>query len=229
MIKAITLDIDGTITDEKRQLDVNAIEPIRSAEASGIKICLATGNILCFARTAAVLLGTSGPLIAEDGGIVFDQSSEKEYLLGDSKELNKAVKILEEEFGDIQHTATSNRRRAGRTLERTFNAEEATKILKAKGLGITAVDSGFAIHIRNPNINKGEALKKVAEILNCSASEIAAIGDAQNDIEMLKEAGKSFTPANADQKAKEASNHTTKESYGKGVEEAIKIILENFD
>ena len=74
-------------------------------------------------------------------------------------------------------------------------------------------------------MNKGKALKKTAELLNCPTSEIVAIGDAQNDIEMLEEAGLSYTPANANPKAKEASTYTTEGIYGEGVKEAIESIL----
>lgn len=227
MIKAMALDIDGTITDQTRKLDITAIEPIRKAEANGIKICLATGNILCFARTAAVMLGTSGPLIAEDGGVIFDQKRNEKYVLTDSKEFDKAIDVLEREFDNIQHTTTSHRRKAGRTLERTFDTEKANKILADEGLNVTAVDSGFAIHVRSSDVNKGEGLKKAASILGYSPSEIAAMGDGENDIEMLKVSGLSFTPANANPKTKAASNRTTKNSYGKGVEETIDFILEN--
>ena len=40
-----------------------------------------------------------------------------------------------------------------------------------------------------PNVNKASGLKRLAEKLGFSMDEVMAIGDANNDIPMLKEAG----------------------------------------
>ncbi|KXB06848.1 hypothetical protein AKJ51_02680 [candidate division MSBL1 archaeon SCGC-AAA382A20] len=225
MIKVIALDIDGTITDSNRQLDVTSVEPIRRAVKSGITACLATGNILCHAQTTAALLGINGPLIAEDGGIVYDREAEKEYQLGDSKKAEKGVELLKKKLGNIQPTSYSNIRRAERTIERTISADEASKILRENNTGLEVVDSKFALHIREIGVNKGKALEKVSTILNYPLSEIAAIGDSENDVEMLRKAGLSFAPSNASQEAKEACDHVTEGSHGSGVKEAIEKIL----
>lgn len=225
----MALDIDGTITKQNRQLDISAIKAIRKAEEAGISIYLATGNILCFARTASVLLGTSGPLIAEDGGIVYDQSNGKKHILGGIEEIDKAVNLLKKEFDNVQQTETSDMREAGRTLKRTVDVEEAKDLFRKHDLNVTVVDSGFALHIKDSKVNKGNALEKAASISKCSTSELAAIGDAPNDVEMLQVAGLSFTPANASPEAKKASTYTTDSSYGAGVREAVNHILEGRD
>ncbi len=225
MIKAIALDIDGTITNEKRQLEVQAVNPIRKAEEKGIPICLTTGNVLCFARTASVLLGTTGPLTAEDGGIVYDQKNDEEYLLGDIERVDEGIRVLEKKFENIEYTSDYQLQRTYRTLERTINAEEASEAIQAEDLDLKVVDSGFSIHIKKPDVNKGRALDRVASIIDCSFSEIAAIGDAENDIEMLKKAGLSFVPSNASERAKEISDETMQRPYGVGVQEAIEQIL----
>lgn len=229
MLKGIALDIDGTITHENRQVDLTAVKAIRKAEKSDLSVILATGNILCYAETTSVLLGTTGPLIAEDGGVVYDKENEEEYILGGLEKVNKGIKLLEEKFDNIQHTSSSDRRRTGRTLERTINTKDAIKAFKENNLNITAVDSGFAIHIKDPEVNKGKALEKTVSLLGCSLSEIAAMGDGENDIEMLKRVKHSFSPSNAAPKAKEASYYVTEGSRGKGVKEAIEKILENIN
>lgn len=226
MIKAIALDIDGTITYQNRQLDIRALKAMEKAKKNGITICLATGNILCYARTSSILLGTEGPLIAEDGGVVFDKKSKEEYVLGGVDEVERGIGILEEKLGSIKHADSSMDRLAGRVLERTFDTRNANSIFQEEGLDITAVDSGFAIHVKDANVNKGRALKKVASLLGYPISDIAAGGDAKNDIEMLKTAGWGFVPANASSEVKEASSFVAKDKYGAGVEEGINRIVE---
>jgi len=225
LIRLVAVDIDGTLTYNDRKLDIAAVDALRKAESSGLPVALATGNILAFAEAAATLLGTSGPLIAEDGGIVFDPVNGIEHVLGDRVEVDRGLAALERVFGPLQQTRSSGVRLTGLTLKRTIKVEDASEILKREGLDLVAVDSGFAIHLRSPNVNKGNALRKVASLRKISLVEVAAIGDGPNDIEMLGVAGLSFAVANSDEAAKRVCTHVTAEAHGKGVAEAIEKIL----
>ncbi len=225
LIRLVAVDIDGTLTHGDRRLDVAAVDAIRKAESSNLPVALATGNVLPFAEAAAILLGTSGPLIAEDGGIVFDPASGQEHMLGDRLEADRGLAALERAFGPIQQTRSSNMRLTGLTLRHAIEVEDANKILTREGLDLVAIDSGFAIHLRSPDVNKGNALRRVSTLLRVPLAEIAAIGDGPNDIEMLKIAGLGFAVANSDEIVKRVCTHVTAEPYGKGVAEAIEKIL----
>ena len=48
-IDAIAVDIDGTITDNKRRLCYSAMEAIRKAEDAGVPTIIVTGNIVTYA------------------------------------------------------------------------------------------------------------------------------------------------------------------------------------
>lgn len=213
------------MTFKDRKLDLTAVEAIRKAESSGVQVSISTGNILAFAEAAAIMMGTSGPMIAEDGGIVFDQATKQEHLLGDRVEADKGLAVLEQEFGPLNQTRSSPARLTGLTLERTISVEGARRVLARHGLQLAVVDSGFAIHIRSPDVNKGNALRKVSLIKRVPLAEIAAIGDGPNDVEMLKVAGISFAVANSPDEVKRACTHVTKSTYGKGAAEAIERIL----
>ncbi len=225
MIRLLAVDIDGTLTFKDRRLDVVALEALRKAESVGIPVALATGNVLVFAEAAAVLLGASGPLIAEDGGVVFDPSTGKEYVLGDRVEVDRALAVLEDAFGPLEQTRSSAARLTGITLKRTVPVESVSRALQDAGSPIVAVDSGFAVHLRSPDVNKGNALRKISSITKIPLAEIAAIGDGPNDVEMLQTAGLSFAVANSVEEAKRASSNVTSSPYGKGVAEAVEKIL----
>src|SRR3972149_8202636 len=62
---AVVVDVDGTITYSDRTIDCRAVDALRSLESP---VVIATGNILCFARAVAKLVGTGGIVIAENGG-----------------------------------------------------------------------------------------------------------------------------------------------------------------
>ncbi len=55
-IDAIAVDIDGTITDNKRRLCYSAMEAIRKAEDAGVPTIIVTGNIVTYAYATLVLL-----------------------------------------------------------------------------------------------------------------------------------------------------------------------------
>ena len=223
MIKLIAVDIDGTMTFRDRRLDIPAIEAIRKAEDSGVPVTVATGNALCFAEAVAILVGTSGPTIAEDGGVIFDRSNNR-HVLGSAEEADRGLEVLRKEF-DIEETWSSRIRLAGRTLKRTITAEQAMEVFQREGLNLTAVDSSYAVHIKPTNVNKGAAIGEVASLLGISTEEIAAIGDAANDVEMLKVTGMGFATANSHESVKKAADRVTESPHGKGVREAIDEIL----
>ncbi len=223
MIKLIAVDIDGTMTLPNRSFDLPAIEAVRKAEASGLKVSLATGNVLCYAEAAATLAGTSGPIIAEDGGVVFNRKDDRR-ILGDAALADKGLDALRKEF-DIEETWSSRLRLAGRTLKRTISSEEIMKVFEREKLELNAVDSGFAIHIKTPNVHKGNAIKELASMTGLKLDEIAAIGDGANDVQMLKIVGVSFCPGSAQGAAKKVVSRVMRGAHGVGVSEAIDEIL----
>lgn len=73
-IDAIAVDIDGTITDNKRRLCYSAMESIRKAEDAGVPTIIVTGNIVTYAYATLVLLGASGGVVSENGGVIFKEN-----------------------------------------------------------------------------------------------------------------------------------------------------------
>ena len=57
MIKALALDIDGTITNKNRIGCISAIDTIHKVENIGIPVIIATGNVLCFTNALSTIFG----------------------------------------------------------------------------------------------------------------------------------------------------------------------------
>ncbi len=58
------------------------------------------------------------------------------------------------------------------------------------------LDTGYAIHLQSPGVDKGTALEALAKEMGLLPSDFLAIGDSLNDIQMLKKAGIGVTVAN---------------------------------
>ncbi len=221
MIDAVAFDIDGTLTSRDRSLELPAISAIRRLR---IPVVLATGNIFCAGHAVAVAIGGVSGVIAENGGIVTDYKTR--VISGNVEACRVAAHAVE---------------RSGKfTLKRLDVAERVTEVAYSRDTltdadvvslrrivmeccpDVTVVDSSFALHIRDTHVNKGVGLTKIAELLGITPNKFAAIGDSENDVEMLQTAGIGVAVGNADKKATAAADYVSRSAHGSGVIEGLK-------
>lgn len=212
MIRAVALDIDGTLTDEKRLLYPEAVEAVQRL-SSLAEVILVTGNVHCFTRAAAVLLGTSRTFIAENGGVISWGEGDLE-LLSDPSVSQEAYQRLKEVYPLSR--MDSRYRMTDLVVEGNFNVQEADSRLKAWRLDADLVDSGFAVHIKDRRVDKGRALGKVMERLRLRKEEVAAVGDSISDLPMFKIAGFRASVANAVSELKSESEYVSEFEFGEG-------------
>lgn len=232
-IEAIAVDIDGTITDNKRRLCYSAMEAIRKAEESGIPTIIVTGNIVTYAYATSVLIGASGGVIGENGGVIFKEHYNNNQIktVVDRTYVNAADKHLKETLGSKYDKHISNDqmyRLTESVFYKTITKQELEDGLKDFEYldKIELYDSGFALHITDKRVNKGSSLKYLCNENNINMENVMALGDSENDEEFLKEAGLKIAVGNAEDTLKEISDYTCENSYGDGVREAInKFVL----
>jgi len=215
-MRAIAVDIDGTITDSSRKLCISALRALRGAERKGLTVIIVTGNVLCFAMATSVLIGTSGGVVAENGGVIYVDGDIR--VLGDIKKAEAAYSYLEKIY-PVRKVQFSDLRLSEVALTRDVPAQSIRDALE--GFDVEVYDTGFAVHLTDPQVNKGSSLKLVAESMGIEMSDIMAIGDSENDIEFLERAGLSVAVANAAPELREMADYVTAGKYGDGVREAI--------
>ena len=224
-IKAIAVDIDGTLTDNTRKLCINAIKALRKVEAKGIPTILVTGNIVAYTRAISFSIGTSGGMVCENGGVIY--SNYKVKLVADINKAKNAYEYLKNNpstKNKIEKVPFSELRQSEITMIRTDDAELIKESLKNHDIEI--YDTKFALHLTDPNVNKGSSLRLIADELGINMDEIMGIGDSENDLSFLKEVGFSVAVSNANTKLKEIVDYVTSNAFGDGVAEAInKFIL----
>ncbi len=90
----------------------------------------------------------------------------------------------------------------------------------------SSVEDNLEINIHSAN--KGAGLEKLSELIGIDLKEIAAIGDNNNDIEMLQMAGIGIAMGNANEDIKSKANFITLDNDKDGAAVAIlKILDEN--
>ena len=83
----------------------------------------------------------------------------------------------------------------------------------------------YLVEVLTKGVNKAFGLEKLAQKLNILPSEIAAIGDAANDIEMLEYAGLAIAMGNASEEVKAIADIVTDTNENNGVIKAIDKLI----
>jgi len=85
----------------------------------------------------------------------------------------------------------------------------------------------YIIEVFTPDTNKGNALQYVADYYSIPREDIYAFGDAHNDLEMIRYAGKGIAMANASDELKEAADEVTeKTNKENGLIEHLKTLFQ---
>ena len=226
MLKALVTDIDGTITDHRRRISTPAIEALRVLIDAGIEVVLASGNTVCFMDGLCRMIGTDGTIISENGGVYRRGFGGTLHIPGNRNICLETFDVIREHFAreGIELELLSARYRfADVAFARKVDPDEAKAVVRAHNLPAQVLDTGFAIHIQDPAVSKGTALRGLMDEMELLPSEILAIGDSENDIEMLDVAGVGVAVANAPEPIRSAADRVTREGYGDGFVEAVRM------
>jgi len=222
VLKALLTDIDGTITDSSRRLNTGAIEAIRSLVDEGVEVVLASGNTSCFMDALCKMIGTDGTFIAENGGVFRVGFAGTPHIKGDQTLCREALETVQAYYRDRGKELvlfSPMYRFSDLAFARTVPHDEVRKILI--NYPVQVIDTGYAIHLQSPGIDKGTALEALAQEIGLLPSDFLAIGDSVNDIQMLRKAGIGVTVANAHPDTKAVAEFIAEKEYGNGFVEAI--------
>jgi len=220
LVRVIATDIDGTLTDGSRILHPPILSTIREV-SNNVPVILATGNSLCFTLSAAILLGTAGKVVAENGAVVSHALYSEHEVFGDKERCLRAVAELKKHLKEPITLLDSTFRMGEVALMRNFSLERAKNILEKIDSGLEFVDTGFAIHVKLKGITKATGLQKILEKVDISLDDVAAVGDSMNDIPMLEACGIALSPANAAAEVKEVCDYVSQKSSGEGFIDCI--------
>jgi len=92
------------------------------------------------------------------------------------------------------------------------------------GIAVTSSDPRN-MEINSATANKGAALMQLSQVLGIAREKVMAIGDGQNDIEMLTFAGFSIAMGNAVQDARKAASYVTVSNNEDGVAVSFRKFL----
>lgn len=221
--QVVATDIDFTLTDAQMRLDTRAVERIRELEAHGVKVILVSGRNLAATGSLAQLIGTCGLVAAENGGVIARYQTPIR-ILSKIENARAAFRMLKKRMGRRVVERPDSKvgiRLSDVSLERSFEPEEARRLLRESGMKVRLEDTGVSLQLLDAHVDKGYALVQLARLERLSLARAAAIGDNHNDVSLFREAGYKIAVANAPEEVKEHADYVCRYRYGRGFVEAM--------
>jgi phosphoglycolate phosphatase (TIGR01487 family) len=226
-LRLVAVDVDGTLTESSRSLRLSphSIEAIRMLKARGYIIALITGNVLPVAIGLSIYLGTEGPVVAENGCIVFYPDSLREEHVCRGAPGPEVVELVKS-MGF--KPAWQNRFREHDLafhMPRDADYSLVGKVRElVEPLGFKVYWSGFALHIQPQGGGKDRGVEAILSHLNLTWDNVAAVGDGENDIPMLLKARLSATTIDSPDIVKRAVKYVASKPGGEGFLEFAKLL-----
>lgn len=178
-LKALALDYDGTIADD-RGLNQDVREAIARARQSGVLVLLVTGRILGDLRRVAGDLTFVDAVVAENGAVIaFPASGRSSVLHGPPKQ--KFLDDLKRRGVEIGVGEVVVEAEAGA-------ANAALEAIRVQQEPLVLLFNRERLMILPQSVSKATGLMAALNALRLSPHNVVAIGDAENDHELLRTA-----------------------------------------
>lgn len=221
--KLLATDIDGTITDERGRIHLKAAETIRNLEERGIIVTLVSGRPLPFVESLSLFLGTSGPVIAENGAVMKIGTNEP-VLLGDPEMAKSALAELQRHF-QMEFDDDNRYRLVDISIQKTLDPELIQQYITTHQLPVNLLVTNVMLHLVDSRVSKGNGVMKVIQHLGITPSEIMVSGDSFNDLPLFEIGATNLAVANAPDELKRKANYVSERLYGEGFSEMIQKLI----
>jgi HAD superfamily hydrolase (TIGR01484 family) len=218
LIAAFAFDYDGTIAEDGRVAEAT-VAALQRLKAAGRKILLVTGRELPDLQRAFPQLGEFDVVVAENGALLYLPSTGEERPLGAAPPVEFIAALRRREVTPLS---------LGRSIVATWQPNE-TKVLDAiqeLGLEWQIIFNKGAVMCLPPGVNKASGLTAALELLELSALNVVAVGDAENDHAFITACGCSVAVANAIESLKAEADIVTSGARGKGIVELVERFLD---
>jgi len=215
----LAVDVDGTLTDGQQAIDPRVLPVLREWPAP---VVVATGKSLPYPVALCQFAGLPTRVIAENGGVTAIADTDAIVYDGDREAAQAVVDdYVEAGYGlGWRETDFVNRWRETEVAVAREQPLDPLEVIAADH-GLEVVDTGYAYHVKDPAMSKGNALRTAASELDLDPADFLAVGDSTNDVSTFAIAGEAVAVANADEAALAAADRVTDASYADGFLEAV--------
>ena len=241
-IRMIVTDMDGTLLDVKNGISEANRAALKEATAMGVHVVIATGRMYLSALPYAKEIGVTAPIISCNGALVVRE------ILNCMKERGWYVQIYTDEglfFCERDRRACAYEKSAGvegkavgwdglyalrtrvfKLLSISDRAEETA----ARAAEISCMFEGRVRAVRSKEkyidimaegVSKAASIERLAASLGISLREVLALGDSDNDCDMLSAAGIGIAMTTGTPAVRETADFLAENGAADGVARAV--------
>jgi hydroxymethylpyrimidine pyrophosphatase-like HAD family hydrolase len=215
--RILALDYDDTLATAGR-VDFEAQAALEAFRGAGGLSILVTGRTLEQLREAYDGLATFELVVVENGCVLHRPRTGQSRLLAPPPPA-ELVALLRQHGVSPLHLGevVIGTEVANLGIVRTaISASQASSHLVTNRASLMVLPVG---------VDKSTGLEAALEELTLDAADVVAVGDAENDVPMLKRAGYAVAVANATEEAKAAADMVLSAERGAGVAELVEALL----
>ncbi len=219
----VVTDVDGTLTEADRRLNGSAVTLVRRLERAGIPVVLATGNVLPVALALHRSLGLTGPIVAENGGLILEAPSSarpKLHRLARRAVALEAYRHLRSSGLPVRRLFTDRWRETEVALEPSVPVGALRRALRGRPVSVES--TGYAIHLMERGAGKLPAVRRALASFGRTMADAVVLGDGDNDVGMLRAAGFSVSFPSASERARAAATYVTRRGFAAGFVEGVR-------
>ena len=255
-IKAIFLDIDGTMTNHLEIISSSLINILNELKRHNIRVIITTGRNFIYTKNFVKKIGIKDIIISNNGATIYDLEHNK-LILNKYLEDQDLIKIYDycskHDCKLTLHTLENNIEVLNKddivknvtSVTITSNNYERMQIMESLFLdkipNVKIVNSSKALvekHFKKGNIyfhdvaafnvSKGNGILEVQDYLNIKSSNSLCVGDSDNDISMTYVCDYSYAMGNATNSLKELSSGVLKSIEDDGLYLFLKDYIDNY-
>jgi hydroxymethylpyrimidine pyrophosphatase-like HAD family hydrolase len=213
---ALATDYDGTLA-KNGLVSAEAVDALQRFKDTGRRIILVTGRELAHVQEAFPQLRIFDRVVAENGAVIYDPSSEKEKVIGSGPPAD-----FVERLRALNVTPLS----VGRSIVATWEPHQTAVLetIRELGLELQIIFNKGAVMVLPPGINKAAGLEEALKDLGFSSHNVVGVGDAENDQAFLQNCGCAAAVANALPAVKETADVNLAGDHSAGVIELMERI-----
>jgi hydroxymethylpyrimidine pyrophosphatase-like HAD family hydrolase len=214
---ALATDYDGTIAADGC-VEERAVAALRQLRKAGWRLILATGRELEDLRGLMPDLALFDRVVAENGAVLHTPATGQTRLLAGPPLPSFAARLAAKGVHPLHQ---------GQVIVETWQEHEAEVrgTIQELGLDLAAITNKGALMIVPVGVNKASGTAEALREVGVPPARCVAVGDAENDLELLALCGLSVAVANALPAVKQAASLVMDSERGEGVAELVRYLL----
>lgn len=214
---ALATDYDGTLAEEG-VVSAATVDALKRFKARKGTLILATGRVLPELQALFPDMNIFDLVVAENGALLHWPRSGETRALSEAPPPAFIERLRARGVGPIS---------VGQCIVATWTPHEGEVIeaIREMQLELSITFNKGAVMILPNGVNKASGLEAALAALSVAPSETVAIGDAENDLGMLKLCGLSVAVANALESVKKEADWVTPAARGEGVAQMLDSLM----